>query len=138
MAWILYIFPLPYFLGRHSRKDLSSVIYVCADYYLITSTLPWMFKAYHQGAKALHMLMRPFLKQYYMHGYFAYKKLLEISLRLLLPKHLVEPNAPASTEVILTIQYNRITTHMINFQPQRKGESSGYIEEAYPIKKIYG
>jgi len=78
----------------------------------------------------------PIFKAYYLHGYFVYKRIIENCINILLPERLLRTNAPPSSEATLTRQEGRIIAHIVNYQPQRRGKSSEYIERACPIANV--
>lgn len=77
----------------------------------------------------------PIFKAYFEHGYFVYKKIVENCIDTILREKFVITNAPSS-EVSLTKQGDRIVAHIVNFQPQRRGRGTEYIEEGYPLREL--
>ena len=85
----------------------------------------------------------PIATSYYRHGYWIYRELFGRLLRSVLPRRLVETNAPISTEVAVTHQEakadrpERWMVHVVNFSPNRRTPAhTDYVEDPIPLHEI--
>jgi len=81
-------------------------------------------------------LANPLFGAYYRHGYPVYKRIVANAARLLLGEPLVKVKRPASTEVGLMRQRNRLVAHVVRWAPQRRSGAVEYFEDIYPIRDV--
>ncbi len=85
----------------------------------------------------------PIGASYHRHGYWIYREVLRRLLGAVLPKRLVESDAPLSAELAVTHQAagadhpERWMVHVVNFSPNRRGpEHPEYLEDPIPLHDV--
>ena len=74
---------------------------------------------------------------YYNQGYWVYRKAFQHVLRTLLPRPLIETNAPASAELTVTRQKGRYLVHIVNFSALRRTPNHpDFYEEPIPLTNV--
>src|SRR5207302_709536 len=78
----------------------------------------------------------PIFQDYQSQGDIVYRRVVRNALNLLLPVPLLSVDAPPATEATVMRQGGRFIVHLVNYQPNRRGNHVEVIEEVVPMRDV--
>ena len=88
-------------------------------------------------SKNIVYLSHPIFSSYLKHSVLAYKKIIQNTIKLLLPRPILEANAPSGAEITLFSQKGRFISHILYYPKERRTPDLDIIEDVIPLTDVY-